>query len=213
LLILRYADGGNLRNYLKQNFTTLTWDNKIKLAYQITEGIKYLHEKNIILQNLNSNNIVIHQGEAKVIDFEIAKSETDLYEGVFGVIVYIDPKVLENFSYKYDKKSNIYSLGVLMWELSSGRSPFINEKNGSDLMYHLVNGYREKPISGTPDKYLELYELCWNDNPDLRPSINEVFIELGKLLSTQDDINKSNNDGNAILNILDNLFFFYIILN
>jgi serine/threonine protein kinase len=129
------------------------------------------------------------------------------------VIVYIDPKVLENFSYKYDKKSNIYSLGVLMWELSSGRSPFINEKNGSDLMYHLVNGYREKPISGTPDKYLELYELCWNDNPDLRPSINEVFIELGKLLSTQDDINKSNNDGNAILNILDNLFFFYIILN
>ncbi|PKY23168.1 kinase-like protein, partial [Rhizophagus irregularis] len=131
LLIMEYADGGDLRKYLECNFTKLTWDDKFRLAYQIAEGIKYLHGENIFHRDLHSKNIVMHKGEAKIIDLGIAKSaetETNIHSGVFGMIAYIDPKVLENCSYKYDEKSDIYSLGVLMWELSSGCPPFINEK-------------------------------------------------------------------------------------
>src|ERR1043165_898201 len=128
LLVMEYADGGNLRKYLQKHFSTLTWDDKINLAYQISEGIKYLHGENILHRDLHSKNIVIHQGEAKIIDLGTAKSigtETDLHSGVFGMISYIDPKLLEDYSYQYNKKSDIYSLGVLMWELSSGHPPFI----------------------------------------------------------------------------------------
>lgn len=46
---MRYADGGDLRNYLQQNFSRLKWEDKIRLAHQITEGINYLHEENILL--------------------------------------------------------------------------------------------------------------------------------------------------------------------
>jgi serine/threonine protein kinase len=200
---MQYADGGDLRKYLQQNFATLTWDNKFKLAYQIAKGIKYLHEENILHRDLHSKNIVIHEGEAKIIDLGIAKSietETNLHSGIFGMIAYIDPKILENYSHVYDKKSDIYSLGVLMWELSSGRPPFINEKNDYISRDKLINGDREEPISETPDKYLELYRLCWDPEPNVRPSINEVFIELGKMLGIQENTNNSNDSNNKTLN-------------
>src|SRR5437763_17122699 len=103
---MQYADGGNLRKYLQKNFSTLTWDDKIKLAYQIVEGIKYLHGENILHRDLHSKNIVIHQGEAKIIDLGTAKSietETNLHPGVFGMISYIDAKLLGDYSYKYNK--------------------------------------------------------------------------------------------------------------
>ncbi|CAG8635398.1 21358_t:CDS:10 [Rhizophagus irregularis] len=71
---LEYANGGNLRQYLK-NQENLTWNNKIKLAYQITEGIKYLHDKDINHQSLYYKNIVIHKKEAKII-LDIAKTHS-----------------------------------------------------------------------------------------------------------------------------------------
>ncbi|CAB5347414.1 unnamed protein product [Rhizophagus irregularis] len=73
LLVIQYADGGDLRKYLKCNFLRLTWDDKIRFAYQITEGIKFLQGENILHRDLHSKNIVIHQGEAKIIDLGIAK--------------------------------------------------------------------------------------------------------------------------------------------
>ncbi|CAB5347262.1 unnamed protein product [Rhizophagus irregularis] len=88
LLITEYADGGNLRMYLKDH-PELTWDDRIKLTYQITEGIKFLQGEKILHRDLHSGNIVVHQGEAKIIDLGIAKSmetQTNIHSGVFGVI-------------------------------------------------------------------------------------------------------------------------------
>ncbi|PKC58837.1 kinase-like protein [Rhizophagus irregularis] len=162
------------------------------------EGINYLHEENILHRDLHSKNIVIHQGEAKIIDLGIAKStetETNLHPGVFGMISYIDPKLLENCSYKYDKKSDIYSLGVLMWELSSGCPPFNNNEDLILLRINLICGAREVSIPDTPIEYLNLYKSCWDNIPDLRPSIKQVFNKLGKMLNFPNDtIYDDNND-------------------
>src|SRR5688572_30504511 len=167
---MQYADSGNLRKYLQTHFLMLTWYDKIKLAYQIAEGIKYLHIENILHRDLHSKNVVIHQGEAKIIDLGIAKStetETNIHSlGLFGMISYIDPKLLEDCSYKHDKRSDIYSLGVLMWEISSGYPPFNENNNIISLRLHLIDGHREKPIPDTPTEYLKLYKSCWDGNPD-----------------------------------------------
>ncbi|UZO10568.1 uncharacterized protein OCT59_002148 [Rhizophagus irregularis] len=203
LLIMQYADSGNLRQYLKQKFLELTWDDKIKLAYQITEGIKYLQGENILHRDLHSGNIVIHRGEAKIIDLGIAKTtetQADLYSGVFGSIPYIDPKRLENYLYEYNEKSDIYSLGVLIWELSSGRPPFTDKIiSGNLLIIDLINGLREEPVPCTPDEYLKLYKLCWDDDPDIRPTIYEVLntlVRLGRMRGIQGfrDIRYEDND-------------------
>jgi serine/threonine protein kinase len=182
---MQYADGGNLREYLKNNSSTLTWNDKIKLAYQITEGIKILQGENILHRDLHSKNIVVHQGEAKIIDLGIAKSmetQTNIHSTcVMGMIAYIDPKRLENYFYEYNDKSDIYSLGVLLWEISSCRPPFINDISENLLRIDLISGRREEPVPDTPNEYLEIYKLCWDPDPDVRPTINKVFSMLVKL--------------------------------
>ena len=143
---------------------------------------------------------MIHQGEAKIIDLGTAKSigtETNLHSGIFGMISYIDPKLLEDYSYQYNKKSDIYSLGVLMWELSSGKPPFIGE-NDNILRHRLIGGLREEPVSDTPIEYCELYKSCWDGDPNVRPSIDQVFIKLEKMLNLEnlDDSNVDILQGN-----------------
>src|SRR6266542_723136 len=176
---MQYADGGNLRTYLKNNFFTLSWNDKIKLAYQITEGIKNLHDKDIFHQNLHSKSILMHQEEAKIMLDIVKSTKTDYLDGS-KMILYVNPKLLENKSYEYDKKSDIYSLGVLMWELTSGYPP----KNENILKNHIIDGYRENQIPGTPKEYLDIYKSCWDYEPNERPSINQVFDKLGKMLYT-----------------------------
>jgi serine/threonine protein kinase len=51
---MQYADGGDLQDYLKKNFNNLTWDDKKKLAFQIADGLNYLHNKDILHKNLVS---------------------------------------------------------------------------------------------------------------------------------------------------------------
>ncbi|PKC62262.1 kinase-like protein, partial [Rhizophagus irregularis] len=126
-----------------------------------------------------------------------------------GMIAYIDPKRLEDYFYEYNDKSDIYSLGVLMWEISSGRPPFA-DRNISDslLKTDLIDGRREEPVSDTPNEYLKLYKSCWDLEPNKRPSIRQVFnklVELGKAMNIQDfqDINCDNDDMQGIQDVQD----------
>ena len=80
------------------------------------------------------------------------------------MIPYVDPKSFSNDkgrsqNYKFNKKSNVYSVGVLMWQISSGREPF-NAENDSDvgLSLAIANGKREEIIDGTPIEYIHLYK-------------------------------------------------------
>ena len=77
---------------------------------------------------------------------------------ICGVIPYMDPKILKSLKYKLNKKSDVYSVGVLMWQISSGRKPFYTEDHDVSLMLSIINGKREKIIDGTPIEYSNLYE-------------------------------------------------------
>ena len=77
------------------------------------------------------------------------------------MLPYIDPKVLENHEdYKLDEKSDVYSIGVLMWQISSGLRPFYAEDSnyGIVLTLGIINGKREDIINGTPNEYSNLYQ-------------------------------------------------------
>ena len=79
---------------------------------------------------------------------------------IFGVLPYVDPKSFNNNnSYKLDKKSDVYSIGVLMWQISSGYEPFKNKGFDYDvgLAMNIADGLREEIIDGTPAEYCKLY--------------------------------------------------------
>lgn len=117
-----------------------------------------------------------------------------IHEKLFGNIRYVAPEILrvsKTKHYPYTEYSDTYSLGVLLWEISSGQNPF-EDQSDYTVIAAILSGYREERIKDTPDEYYELYSKCWNDEPKKRCTIDYVYNALKKLLEKYD--NKENND-------------------
>ncbi|RHZ73862.1 hypothetical protein Glove_228g76 [Diversispora epigaea] len=173
-LVLQYAKDGDLRTYLRDNFNTLDWKIKIQMAKDITDGLHCIHEENIVHRDLHSKNILVHEGSLLITDLGLSQSlDTNSNSFKGGMLAYSDPVYLRNqFSYKRSKASDIYSLGVLLWEISSGRPPNL------EITKIIINGERERPINGTPEDYIIIYSNAWKDDPDQRPTIKNIFDSL-----------------------------------
>ncbi|GBC20658.2 kinase-like domain-containing protein [Rhizophagus irregularis DAOM 181602=DAOM 197198] len=88
----------------------------------------------------------------------------------------------------HSKNSDIYSIGVLLWEISSGQPPFKGMSSYS-LIIQISQGLRETPLPDTPTAYINLYTECWNYEPDNRPTIIQVVDKLKALKISQTNIN------------------------
>ena len=89
---------------------------------------------------------------------------SNLQSRLFGVVPYVDPKSFnrksnDNNAYKPSEKSDVYSVGVLLWEISSGRPPFYSEDKSYDigLAIEILQGFRETPFPNTPKDYVKIY--------------------------------------------------------
>ena len=97
-------------------------------------------------------------------------SSYSIQSKLFGVIPYVDPKCFikqrnhnnQIQSYSLNEKSDVYSVGALLWEISSGCSPFCNESHDLGLAMGILRGLREIPIPNTPEDYIKLYTCKHN---------------------------------------------------
>ncbi|GES93406.1 kinase-like domain-containing protein [Rhizophagus clarus] len=195
--IKEHADNGTFRNYLKENYKNLNWNNKYKLAFQLVHAVSCLHDEGIIHRDLHSNNVLVHQHDVKLSDFGLSKriEETSNSQSkTFGLIPYTDPKCFNESikpPYLLNKKSDIYSIGVLLWKISSGRPPFHDRiPHGVCLAINILQGLRETPIHETPENHKKLHTDCWNIEPDNRLTINQVVDELKAIITKENIIIK-----------------------
>src|SRR2546423_5049808 len=95
-------------------------------------------------------------------------------------MAYIDPQCFKGNTFSRNEKSDIYALGVIFWELSSGKIPF-EHVDRYLIPFEINNGQREKAIAGTPAEYVKLYTDCWNEDPQKRPTLEFVLETLNKI--------------------------------
>ncbi|RIB20904.1 kinase-like domain-containing protein [Gigaspora rosea] len=173
MLVLQLANNGNLRNYLRnkqvEGVYKISWAELIRIASDIANGLKDLHNKCIIHRDLHSKNILIINGRALITDFGISKQLNDTTSSSSnkgGIPAYIEPQCyLQHENVKRDQRSDIYSLGVLLWELTSGIPPFYSFPDQA-IIIKISKGEREKIIKNIPLNYANLYSNCWSSNPD-----------------------------------------------
>ena len=146
----------NLREYLQQNHNQLTWKERIQIAVNIIDSLKDIHKENAIHRDLHSGNI-LHSPRSNnwfISDLGFCGPADKSSESIYGNLPYIAPEVIAGK--KTTKESDVYSIGMLMWEISSGKPPFSNYENDYYLATNIINGIRPRIVSGTPLEYESL---------------------------------------------------------
>ncbi|RHZ57535.1 hypothetical protein Glove_386g16 [Diversispora epigaea] len=186
--ILEYAKNGDLHHFIHKNFEVSTWNDKFKYLKSIIEGIKDIHDKKIVHRDLHSGNILINEnksdnGKNPIISdlgfSQPANNDSNLSREsqIYGIIPYMAPELFKSQSYSY--ASDIYSLGMIMWELTSGHRPFHDQEHGPKLILDILDRKRPEITEDTPEWRANLMKRCWHSGPSQRPKIEE-FSELYK---------------------------------
>lgn len=181
-LITDYCSNGSLHGVLMERPEFLSPTERTIVALDISSGMAYMHEQRVMHRDLKSLNILLdEQKRAKVCDFGLARLKT--YEpttGLIGTPQWMAPEVFMS-SPSYDFKVDVYSFGMVLWELLTNEVPF-DGYNNADLPSLVVKeGLRPTIPQNTPPDLAQLIKSCWELDPTKRPS----FQQITQLLSNQ----------------------------
>ena len=178
-IVTEYADGGDLGQKIeKQKKLKVPLSEAQILDYitQICLALQHIHKKKIIHRDLKSGNIfLMKSGIVKVGDFGIAKGLQSTWEKAktfVGTPYFLSPEIINN--QPYDNKSDIWALGVLLYELMTFQMPF-NAVSLPMLSIKINRGVYKAPPSTYSSDIRNLLKKCLTVNPDKRPSIDEIL--------------------------------------
>ncbi|GES93480.1 kinase-like domain-containing protein [Rhizophagus clarus] len=187
IMILDYAEGGDLYSWVNKHYDKLNWLYNIKVLLDIIRGLNDIHENKMVHRDLHTGNILststfLNDDNIMVIsDMGLCGKVDDINEtDIYGVIPYMAPEVLRGNP--YTKAADIYSFGMIMYFVATGRQPFANRAHDETLVIDICCEEIRPNINdqGVPECYIDLMKRCWDSNPDNRPKVGEVneLIEL-----------------------------------
>ncbi|KAK5643062.1 hypothetical protein RI129_006907 [Pyrocoelia pectoralis] len=190
-LILEYCRGGSLNRVLTGR--KIRPDVLVDWAIQIARGMDYLHcgaPISLIHRDLKSSNVLLSEEIAnddlqfktlKITDFGLAR---EVYKTTrmsqAGTYAWMAPEVIKNST--FSKASDVWSYGVLLWELLTGETPY----KGIDTLavaYGVAVNKLTLPIPSTcPQPWRDLMEACWESDPHRRPTFEEILDALDNIV-------------------------------
>jgi len=156
--------------------------------------IDFIHEENFIHRDLHSGNILLFNGKWHIGDLGLSQPAdiTSSSNEIYGVIPYVAPEILNGNA--FSKESDIYSMGMIMWELTTGCKLFANVEHDVNLIYKIIDGERPEITSDTPECFANLIKRCLNSDPSKRPHIKEICKSIALWLHTIRGISHPPND-------------------
>ena len=181
-LVTEFCSNGSLFDVLQNVTIELSGRMKLKLAYDAARGMNFLHTHSpiIIHRDLKSLNLLVDEDwNLKVSDFGLSRFKVPtLMTGQCGTYQWMAPEVVRGHS--YTEKADIYSFGINLWEIYTRQIPY-NQMVPIQAAVAVMNkGLRPELPAHTPPTYRTLVHECWDQNPNLRPSFDQILVRLGK---------------------------------
>lgn len=189
-IVMEYVEGITLKTYIEKK-GQLNYKEAISIAIQVARGIEAAHNNNIVHRDIKPQNIMIsHEGKVKVTDFGIARAATSntIHSDVMGSVHYTSPEQARNGF--VDGKSDIYSLGIVMYEMVTGRVPFDGDTTVAIAIQHLQEEM-VAPSVYAPELPVSLEKIilkCTQKSQDRRyASMGDLLVDLKRALMEPDE--------------------------
>ncbi|EMD33056.1 hypothetical protein CERSUDRAFT_87399 [Gelatoporia subvermispora B] len=202
-LVSDWMPHGTVANYLNENIQA----NRLQLALGIASGLQYLHEMNVVHGDMKSANVLINEHRiACISDFGLAalnySSKLVTLSVQAGSTRWMAPELLDPEHFGLERaelsaQSDIFALGMIIWELFTGRIPYYHLQKDAQVMSSILRNMRPlRPVQavsfGLDDDIWELAEACWAENLRERPPMAVVLGRLKDALTRYGEAETSN---------------------
>jgi|SRR6185437_2271951 len=165
-MVMDYMNEGNLRQYLSKNYNELKFEDKLRQLFTTAVGLHSIHQANLIHQDFHPGNVLNslqsnNQVLSLISDLGLSRPADVAKESgkIYGVLPYIAPEVIREKN--YTQTSDVYSFGMIAYEILSGLPPFLERDYNIHLTLDICNGLRpnlEKVIA--PQLLKDLVSRC-----------------------------------------------------
>ncbi|KAL6963654.1 Serine/threonine-protein kinase sty46 [Sarracenia purpurea var. burkii] len=175
-IVTEYMSGGSVYDYLHKERGTFKLPALLRVAIDISKGMNYLHQNNIIHRDLKAANLLMDENQVvKVADFGVArvKAQSGVMTAETGTYRWMAPEVIEHKP--YDHKADVFSFGIVLWELLTSKLPYEYLTPLQAAVGVVQKGLRPTIPKNTLPRLAELLERCWQQEPTLRPDFSEII--------------------------------------
>ncbi|KAL6629274.1 hypothetical protein ACP70R_029039 [Stipagrostis hirtigluma subsp. patula] len=181
-IVTDFMSGGSVYDYLHKKNGSFKLPEIVRVASDISKGMNYLHQNNIIHRDLKTANLLMDENKVvKVADFGVArvKDQSGVMTAETGTYRWMAPEVIEHKP--YDHKADVFSFGVVLWELLTGKIPYEYLTPLQAAIGVVQKGIRPTIPKDTNPKIAELLQKCWHRDPAERPDFSDILEILQRL--------------------------------
>lgn len=183
--VTEYMVDGSLRKALQKGERNFDMRKRVLIAREVAFGMEYLHDKKIVHFDLKSDNLLVNLGDprqptCKIGDLGLSKvkRQTLISGGMRGTLPWMAPELLNDSGDRVSEKVDVYSFGIVMWELLTGEEPYA-DLDTTHMIGGIVNNTLRPQVPASCDpEWKSLMERCWSSEPSERPSFAEIAKEL-----------------------------------
>ncbi|XP_042057164.1 uncharacterized protein LOC121801813 isoform X1 [Salvia splendens] len=189
--VAEFMANGSLRTALLRKDKSLDYRKKRIIAMDAAFGMEYLHSKNIVHFDLKCDNLLVNLRDperpiCKVGDFGLSriKHNTLVSGGVRGTLPWMAPELLNGSTNRVSEKVDVFSFGIVLWEILTGEEPYANMHCGAIIGGIVKNTLRPTIPEWCDTEWRKLMERCWSADPGTRPSFTEITYALRSMSDT-----------------------------